>query len=391
MVRCIEDRRLDAAHRVLVRCAVPATRFLAAQRFRDLSALVICSVSLDRDERIMYAFAYPYEEEGMRRRRFGIGVVCATAALAIGACGDDDDSADGTAEGGETTTLKVSYVPYVGAAPFILGIENGFFEERGLEIEDSQGPAPAPIMAQVVSGQLDIGFTTIPALISAVAGGAPLQAISPFDGIIDPESPQVAILVNADSGIASPKDLEDKKVGVVALQSELDVLLHEVVRRDGGDPEAVESVQIPFPEMNAALKANRVDAVVNTEPFVTLSEEEGDFEAISYPEVEVVPNQPVTAFVASTEFIESNPEVVEQFRAAMEESLDYAAENTGEAQDTMTEVGDIEPDLLRDINLGLIFEPVLDEEAIEIFTTLMEDFGFVEDPPPASELLAQGG
>jgi NitT/TauT family transport system substrate-binding protein len=328
----------------------------------------------------------------MRRRRFGIAVVCATAALAIGACGDDDDSAEnGTAEGGETTALKVSYVPYVGAAPFILGIENGFFEERGLEIEDSQGPAPAPIMAQVVSGQLDIGFTTIPALISAVAGGAPLQAISPFDGIIDPEGPQVAILVNADSGIASPKDLEGRKVGVVALQSELDVLLHEVVRRDGGDPEAVESVQVPFPEMNAALKANRVDAVVNTEPFVTLSEEEGDFEAISYPEVEVVPKQPVTAFVASTEFIESNPEVVEQFRAAMEESLDYAAENPDEAQDTMTEVGDIEPDLLREINLGLIFEPVLDEEAIEIFTTLMEDFGFVEDPPPASELLALGG
>jgi NitT/TauT family transport system substrate-binding protein len=326
------------------------------------------------------------------RRRFGLAAFCATAVLAIAACGDDDDSSgDETASGGETKTLRVSYVPYVGAAPFILGIENGFFEERGLEIEDSQGPAPAPIMAQVVSGQLDIGFTTIPALISAVAGGAPLQAISPFDGIIDPESPQVAILVNADSGIASPKDLEDKKVGVVALQSELDVLLHEVVRRDGGDPEAVESVQIPFPEMNAALKANRVDAVVNTEPFVTLSEEEGDFEAISYPEVEVVPNQPVTAFVASTEFIESNPEVVEQFRAAMEESLDYAAENTEEAQDTMTEVGDIEPDLLRDINLGLIFEPVLDEEAIEIFTTLMEDFGFVEDPPAASELLAQGG
>lgn len=327
------------------------------------------------------------------RTRFGIAVVCAAAALAIGACGDDDDSSGNgtTAEGGETTTLKVSYVPYVGAAPFILGIENGFFEERGLEIDDSQGPAPAPIMAQVVSGQLDIGFTTIPALISAVAGGAPLQAISPFDGIIDPESPQGAILVKEDSGIASPKDLEGKKVGVVALQSELDVLLHEVVRRDGGDPSQVESVQVPFPEMLAALKADRVDAVVDVEPFLTLAEREGGYEAISYPEVEVVPNQAVTAFVASTEFIEANPDTVEQFRAAMEESLDYAAENPEEAQATMTEVGEIEPDLLRDINLGLIFEPVLDEEAIEIFTTLMEDFGFVEDPPPASELLAQGG
>jgi len=325
-------------------------------------------------------------------RRFGIAAVFAAAALAIGACGDDDDSSGGGGEDGvEKSALKVSYVPYVGAAPFILGIEQGFFEERGLQIEDSQGAAPAPIMAQVVSGQLDIGFTTIPALISAVSGGAPLKAISPFDGIIDPENPQGAILVKQDSGITGPKDLEGKQVGVVALQSELDVLLQEVVERDGGDPSQVESVQIPFPEMNAALDAGRVDAVVNVEPFLTQAKDQGGFEEISYPEVEVVPEQAVTAFVASDQFIEENPDTVEQFRAAMEESLQYAADNPEEAQDTMTEVGEIEPDLLRRINLGLIFDPVLDEESIESFTTLMEKHEFVEDAPPASELLAQGG
>jgi hypothetical protein len=56
----------------------------------------------------------------------------------------------------------------------------------------------------------------------------------------------------------------------------------------------------------------------------------------------------------------------------------------------MTEVGDIEPDLLKEINLGVIFDPTLDEESIEVFRALMQDFGYVEDPPPASELLAPG-
>jgi NitT/TauT family transport system substrate-binding protein len=327
-------------------------------------------------------------------RGFRIAAVLATAALAFAACGDDDDSADegGSGQGAaETTTLKVSYVPYVGAAPFELGIEKGFFRKRGLEIEQSEGPAPAPIMAQVTSGQLDIGFTTIPALIAAVSGGAPLQAISAFDGVIDPDNPQGAILVKEGSGIKSPKDLEGKKVGVVALQSELDVLLHEVVRRDGGDQTKVQSVQVPFPEMLAALKADRVDAVVNVEPFLTLAEEEGGYEAISFPEVEVVPNRAVTAFVASKDFIADNPEVVEKFKAAMEESLEYADSHPAEAQQTMTEVGDIEPELLEKINLGVIFDPTLDEESIEVFRNLMQDFGYVKDPPPASELLAQGG
>jgi NitT/TauT family transport system substrate-binding protein len=339
----------------------------------------------------MYAFVVPDEEEAMMG--FRIAAVLVTAALALAACGDDDDSTDegGSGQADATTTLKVSYVPYVGAAPFELGIDKGFFKKRGLEIEQSEGPAPAPIMAQVTSGQLDIGFTTIPALIAAVSGGAPLKAISAFDGVIDPDNPQGAILVKKGSGIESPKDLEGKKVGVVALQSELDVLLHEVVRRDGGDQTKVQSVQVPFPEMLAALKADRVDAVVNVEPFLTLAEEEGGYDAISFPEVEVVPNRAVTAFVASEDFIEENPEVVEKFRAAMKESLEYADSNPDEAQQTMAEVGDMEPELLEKINLGVIFDPTLDEESIEVFRTLMQDFGYVEDPPPASDLLAQGG
>jgi NitT/TauT family transport system substrate-binding protein len=339
----------------------------------------------------MYAFGVPDEEEAMRG--FRIAAVLVTAALAVTACGDDDDSPDegGAGQGGATTTLKVSYVPYVGAAPFKLGIDNGFFEKRGLVIEDSEGPAPAPIMAQVTSGQLDIGFTTIPAQIAAVSGGAPLQAISAFDGIIDPDNPQGAILVKKGSGIESPKDLVGKKVGVVALQSELDVLLHEVVRRDGGDQTKVQSVQVPFPEMLAALKSDRVDAVVNVEPFLTMAEEEGGYEAISFPEVEVVPNRAVTAFVASKNFIEENPETVEKFKAAMEESLEYADSHPEEAKQTMVEVAGMEPELLEKINLGVIFDPTLDEESIEVFRELMQDFGYVEDPPPASDLLAQEG
>ena len=327
------------------------------------------------------------------RRRFGLALLCAVVALIVGACGDSDDSSSGDESKGEqaTTTLKVSYVPYVGAAPFELGIKKGFFKKRGLEIDASQGPAPAPIMAQVVSGQLDIGFTTIPALIAAVSGGAPLQAISAFDGVIDPDNPQGAILVKEGSGISSPKDLEGKKVGVVALQSELDVLLHEVVRRDGGDEKQVKSVQVPFPEMLAALKADRVDAVVDVEPFLTLAKKEGGYESISFPEVEVVPNRAVTAFVASKDYIADNPETIEKFRAAMKESLEYADSHPDEAQQTMVAVADMEPELLKEINLGVIFDPNLDVESIEQFRSLMEDFGYVKDPPPAEDLLAQGG
>lgn len=331
------------------------------------------------------------------RRRFARSAAAASiAALAmlVAACGGSDSgSSEGSAasESGskETTTLKVGYVPYVGAAAFKLGIQKGLFSKQGLEIEDSQGVAPAPIMAQVLAGKLDIGFTTIPALVAAAANGAPLQAISAFDGIIDADKPVTAILVKPDSAIRSPKDLEGKKVGVVALQSELDVLLHEAVRRDGGDPSKVQSVQVPFPEMTTALKAGRVDAVVSTEPFVTLAKEQG-IKAINYPEAEIVPNGTVTAFVASKKFIGSDPDVIKRFQAAMKESLEYADAHPDEAQAIMPEIADIKPALLKKINLGTIFQPTVDTASIEKFIDLQEQFGFVKDPPAAADLLAPG-
>ena len=333
----------------------------------------------------------------MRRGIARSGAVALVAALAVvaAACGDSEsdsgerDAGNGGAAEAETTTLNVSYVPYVGAAPFKLGIDKGFFTEQRLEIKDSEGVAPAPIMAQVVAGKLDIGFTTIPALVAAVSNGAPLKAISSFDGVIDADDPATAIMVTADSPIESPKDLEGKQVGVVALQSELDVLLHEVVRRAGGDESRVKSVQVPFPEMTTALKAGRVDAVVNTEPFVTLATAEG-VKAINYPEAEVVPDLPVTAFVAADKFVDENPDVVERFQAAMKKSLEYAQAHPDEAQAVMTEIADMKPDLLKKINLGTTFEPSLDPAAIEKFASLQEQFGFVENPPSATDLIAPG-
>lgn len=334
----------------------------------------------------------------MRRgtTRFIVSALLMGLALLATACGDSEPEEPATGNAGaeespsaEPVTVTVGYVPYVGAAPFKLGIDNGFFEEQGITIEDSEGVAPAPIMAQVVSGQLDIGFTTVPALVAAAANGLELQIISAFDGLVDPENPSSAIMVMEDSPIQAPKDLVGKKVGVVALQSGLDVVTHEVVRRDGGDHTKVESVQIPFPEMTTALKAGRVDAVANTEPFVTLATEEG-VRSISYPEVEVIPNGTLTAFVASREFIESQPDTVSRFQAAMKKSLEYAGKHPDEAKAVMPEIADIEPDVLEKINLGTIFEPGIDPASVEAFVDIQSGLGFVENPPAPSDLVADG-
>jgi ABC-type nitrate/sulfonate/bicarbonate transport system substrate-binding protein len=63
--------------------------------------------------------------------------------------------------------------------------------------------------------------------------------------------------VMAQPGIARPRDLEGKKVGVTGLPSD-DAVLSSIVQGDGGDPAKVHKVTIGFQAV-AALLARRVD------------------------------------------------------------------------------------------------------------------------------------
>ena len=82
------------------------------------------------------------------------------AALAllvpVAACGGDDsgDSGGGGGGGGdqEVQLARVGVIPIVDVAPIYLGVEQGFFEEQGLEVELVPGSGGAAAVPCVVSG-----------------------------------------------------------------------------------------------------------------------------------------------------------------------------------------------------------------------------------------------
>ena len=331
-----------------------------------------------------------------RLRRVGLAALLALVVLALAACGSDsgDDSGGGASGGGgasadETTPVKVGVVEFTGIAPTQLGIDKGIFNKHGLDVTLVPADNPAAISAQVVSGQLDIGFSTTTFLATAAAKGAPLQAVSAVDGLINPDDAVSAIVVAKDSPIQSPKDLTGKKVAVVALGSELDVLMRKVTDDDGGDASKVQSVQIPFPQMQAALKAGRVDAVVTTEPFLTISTNAGG-RVISEPEVDLLPNGSVTAYTASKQFIGKNADVVKRFQAAMRESLDYAKAHQGEALQAVSKVTGLSADEAKGQGLGTLYDPALDRASIEEMQDLLVSYELIPKKVPMDELVVPG-
>jgi NitT/TauT family transport system substrate-binding protein len=129
--------------------------------------------------------------------------------------------------------------------------------------------------------------------------------------------------VKEDSPVKSAKDLAGKTVAVNQLKNIGDTTVRASVRKDGGDPSAVKFAEMPLPDMPAALEKGRVDAIWAVEPFVTQATEQGA-RAIAWNYADAAPRLTVAMYFAAEKTLKSDPGLVKDFSAAINEALAYA-------------------------------------------------------------------
>ena len=164
-------------------------------------------------------------------------------------------------------TLKVGVIPIADVAPLYLGMDKGFFEEEGLTIEPQLAEGGAAIVPSVVSGDYQIGFSNTTSLIIAASKNLPIQIIS--QGVLGGETTEEAwdgVIVPKGSDVKDIKGLEGKTVAVNTLNNVSQVVVNTALKKAGADYTKVKYVEVPFPDMNAALESGRVDAAFQVEP-----------------------------------------------------------------------------------------------------------------------------
>ena len=77
---------------------------------------------------------------------------------------------DTAQENGELTEISVGVIPIVDVAPIYLGVQEGIFEEHGLEVELTLAQGGAAIIPAIQSGDFDFGFSNITSLVIANSG-----------------------------------------------------------------------------------------------------------------------------------------------------------------------------------------------------------------------------
>jgi NitT/TauT family transport system substrate-binding protein len=304
------------------------------------------------------------------------GIVAAAASLALlAACGPTTPSAEPGDGGGEPekSSLTIAFNPSTQFAPLFYGMQEGIFEEHGLELEVVPQTDIAAIVSGLASGTYDFGFATIVHVVTANSNGIPIRAVSTIEGQIQEDDSGTITIASAESGITEFADLGGKRVATVGLSSHNTLTMWELADRAGVDTSTIELVQLPFGQMAAALESGDVDAAIMQWPFAADALEAGGVE-LGYNNRELFVDTATTLFNTSQSFIDQNPNTVRAFADAMAESILGASEDPDTAKEALVDGLGITPEQAEGARWNVGGDPAVNLDAFEIARDLLVKF-----------------
>jgi NitT/TauT family transport system substrate-binding protein len=202
----------------------------------------------------------------------------------------------------------------------IVARDNGIFAAHGLDVDLRLIGNDIEIPTAIVSGSVQIGATTAPVFLQAVDSGLDFAAIEGGSVMGPSTDDSIAAVARTGVTIKDAKDFIGKKVGVPGIDAFLHILFRKWLIERGVDPKGVNFVEVPFPTMNDALKSGAVDAVLTAEPFITSIKNAGNGDVAVRYVAELGRGDPVVSYVSTHSFEKQHFEVVNSFRASIEEA-----------------------------------------------------------------------
>ena len=213
------------------------------------------------------------------------------------------------------STIKVGTAPTLSGLSFYAAAEDGAFTKNHLSAGPQLMTSGAEAIPLLLNGQIQFTVADAAAAIKAISQGVPLEIVAQGPIVSpDPQKDNAGLLVGP--GVTSVRDLTGKTVAVNALDSFSELAAEKSIDLAGGDSSKVKFVEVPIPQMPAAVKAGTVAGAAISEPFLSAGKAAGlkDLMPILY---RVFPNAPMVVYLASTAYASSHPQVIKQFADAI--------------------------------------------------------------------------
>ncbi|CAN7382305.1 ABC transporter substrate-binding protein [Microbacterium foliorum] len=302
----------------------------------------------------------------------------AAAGLLLTAC-----SGQGSPEpSGEAETVRVGYFPLAHTSTVVNAENEGLFEAEGLSVELVQTEGGATAITALTSGALDIIYTNYTSALLAASQGLPIRLVAANDVGADDHG----IFVAADSGITGAADLVGKTFAVNNLQNIGTLAVYSLMTDAGLDPTAVNLVEMPYPDMQAALERGSVDAIWQVEPFQARAESAG-LVRISNMFTGSLADVPVAGWITTEQFAADNPEAIAQFQRAIAASAEQLSADNDKLVELVPTFTQVSPEVAAAITLPT-FQTELDLPALQLSADLMKQYGIIDADLDVNSLVA---
>ena len=326
----------------------------------------------------------------MKKVRLAAVGLVAIAALALSGCTDSAaPSTTATEDAGgdaiELTPVRVAALPIAETGALWAAVDEGIFADHGLDVEIVPAQGGANAIPALLSG--DIQFAVGQPFGPMRADLQDLGVVI-FSNYADSraEGKDVnAVVARADSGITDPADLAGKRVSVNSLGAAGDVTIMKAVEDAGGDPSTIEFVEVAFPDVPAQLEAGTMDAAWVPDPFRGMIVGAGGVEVV-YPYQATIPGLTVLTNFTTSELIESDPELVQNYADAMAEALNWAAENEDAVNEAISKNLDVPLEAVETLTIS-VFTPELDTSKVEELAELAVGYGVLPEMPDFDRLI----
>ncbi|MBY6058590.1 ABC transporter substrate-binding protein [Leisingera daeponensis] len=223
-----------------------------------------------------------------------------------------------------TVRLAFSYNGH--RSPYLLGVDKGFYQEEGLNVEVLEGKGVTSSMQLVASGDDTFNIVDPPSLMLGVAQGMPLRQVAQLYQI----SPN-ALISWKEHEIKSPADLVGRTV--TSLQGDTTTtMLYALLAKNGINRNDLNIVAADGGTRNQTFLGKRADAVTGFYNdsylgFQDATDDNVDYFLYSSFGVDTMGD----GIAAHTDTIESSPEVVAGFVRATLRAYEYALQHPEEA------------------------------------------------------------
>jgi ABC-type nitrate/sulfonate/bicarbonate transport system substrate-binding protein len=274
-----------------------------------------------------------------------ISALALAFALALVACagtqsteGPEDEPVatgeqSGPADVERDVTVMLDWTPNTNHSGLYVAEANGWYADAGLNVEiiqpGEQGGLPA-----LASGDADFAISVQEQLTPARAQGAPVVSVAAI--IASNTSSLVAL---ADEGIARPRDLAGHRYGGFGGDLETE-LVQRLVECDGGDPGAVEFVEVGNVDYRLGLERDQFDFVWIFDGWDGIRLRQAGLDVASLPFADYfacIPDWYTPLLATSEQLIDSDPDVAAAFVQATARGYEAAIDDPGAAADALLE------------------------------------------------------